>query len=427
MHHFNYRSGTLAVEDVSLATIADAVGTPVYVYSSATIERHYKAFAAAFAGMRAHVFFAMKANSNLAVLRTLGALGSGADTVSEGEILKALAAGIPASRIVFSGVGKADRELACAVEKGIYQVNIETETELHALSRAGVAKGRRQPAVFRINPDVGAGGHAKITTGSSANKFGVSLGEAARLYDVAANLPGVRMVGLAVHIGSQIRELGDLEAAFQRMRALAETLRASGHAVERLDLGGGLGIPYEMQEAQGHGPDLIHAYAAMVRRTLAGLDVELGFEPGRIIVGNAGVLLARVVQLNPRPQKRFAVVDAGMNDLARPAIYEAFHDVMLVREPDPAAPREPTEIVGPICESSDTFMPDGPRALPPLGLGDLVAFMTAGAYGSSMSSTYNTRPLVPEVLVRGREFAVVRQRMTFEELIAQDRLPPWLA
>jgi diaminopimelate decarboxylase len=235
------------------------------------------------------------------------------------------------------------------------------------------------------------------------------------------------MVGLAVHIGSQIRELGDLEAAFQRMRALAETLRASGHAVERLDLGGGLGIPYEMQEAQGHGPDLIHAYAAMVRRTLAGLDVELGFEPGRIIVGNAGVLLARVVQLNPRPQKRFAVVDAGMNDLARPAIYEAFHDVMLVREPDPAAPREPTEIVGPICESSDTFMPDGPRALPPLGLGDLVAFMTAGAYGSSMSSTYNTRPLVPEVLVRGREFAVVRQRMTFEELIAQDRLPPWLA
>jgi diaminopimelate decarboxylase len=427
MHHFTYRSAILHAEDVSLEAIAQAVGTPAYVYSAATIERHYQVFASAFADCHARVFYAMKANGNLAVLRTLARLGSGADTVSEGEIRKALRAGIPPDRIVFSGVGKSQQELAFAVENGIYQVNIETESELHALSRIATAKGRRQNAVFRINPDVGAGGHAKITTGSSANKFGVSLGEAERLYDVAANLSGVRMMGLAVHIGSQIRELGEMEAAFVRMRELTGRLRAGGHKVERLDLGGGLGIPYEMQEAVGHGPDLINAYAAMVKSTFAGLDVELGFEPGRIIVGNAGLLLTRVVQLNPRPQKLFAVVDAGMNDLARPAIYDAFHDVMLVREPDRDAPRRPVEIVGPICESSDTFMPDGPRELPAPAIGDLVAFMTAGAYGASMSSTYNTRPLVPEVLVRGAEFAVVRPRMTFDELIGQDRLPPWLA
>lgn len=423
MHHFTYRDGALHAEDVNLTRIAEEVGTPVYVYSSATIARHYRAFAGAFAGRRAHVFYAMKANSNLAVLHLLGSLGAGADTVSEGEIRKALAASIPAGRIVFSGVGKSDTELAYAVDAGIYQINIETEGELAALSRIAAAKGRRQSAVFRINPDVGAGGHAKITTGSSDNKFGISIGEAERLYDVASNLPGVRMLGLAVHIGSQIRELGELEAAFKRMRALTETLRSRGHSVERLDLGGGLGIPYEMAEAVEHGPDLIEAYAGMVDRTLAGLDVELGFEPGRIIVGNAGLLLTRVLHLNPRPQKTFAVVDAAMNDLVRPAMYEAFHEIWPVTEPKSALAKVPYDVVGPICESGDTFA-EG-RLLAPVNPGDLVALMTAGAYGAAMASTYNSRPLVPEVLVKGAEYAIVRPRQTYDDLIGQDRLSPW--
>lgn len=426
MHHFTYRDGVLHAEGVSLERIAAEVGSPVYVYTAATIERHFQAFAGAFAGLRAHVFYAMKANSNLAVLRLLARLGAGADTVSEGEIRKAMAAGIPAGRIVFSGVGKSDAELTFAIEAGIYQINVETEDELAALSRLAAARGRRQTAVLRINPDVGAGGHAKITTGSSANKFGIGWAEAERLYDVAANLPGVHLVGLAVHIGSQIRQLDDLEAAFRRMRGLAETLRRTGHAVERLDLGGGLGIPYEMAEAESHGPDLIHAYADMVRATFAGLDVELGFEPGRLIVGNAGVLVTRVLRLNARATKTFAVVDAAMNDLARPSLYEAFHDVMTVRETAPGAARQATELVGPICETSDTFMPDGPRPLPPLQPGDLVALMTAGAYGASMSSTYNSRLLIPEVLVAGDAWAVVRPRPRYEDLIGLDRVPDWL-
>lgn len=424
MHHFAYRSGTLHAEGVSLESIAREVGTPAYVYSSATMVRHYQAFVDAFAGQRASIFYAMKANPNLAVLRTLAKLGAGADTVSEGEIRKAMAAGIPASRIVFSGVGKTEAELAHAVDVGLFQVNIETEGELHALSRIAAGLGRRQSAVFRINPDVGAGGHAKITTGSSANKFGISMSEADRLYDVAANLPGVRIEGLAVHIGSQIRELGELEAAFSRMRDLAGRVRARGHSASRMDLGGGLGIPYEMREAIGHGPDLIQAYADMVRRTFAGLDVELGFEPGRLIVGNAGILLTRALYLNPRPQRTFLVVDAAMNDLIRPAMYEAFHELWPVTEPAPAHARRGYDVVGPICESGDTFATD--RQLPETVPGDLLAFMTAGAYGASMSSTYNSRLLVPEVLVDGNRWDVVRPRQTYEQLIALDRLPSWL-
>ncbi|MBS0244692.1 MAG: diaminopimelate decarboxylase, partial [Proteobacteria bacterium] len=324
MHHFSYRSATLHAEDVSLAAIAAEVGTPVYVYSASTFERHYRAFAEAFGGLDAHIYYAMKANSNQAVLRLLGNLGAGADTVSEGEIRRAIAAGIPPRRIVFSGVGKADRELEYAVELGIHQVNIETEGELHSLSRIAAGLGKRQSVVFRINPDVGAGGHAKITTGSSENKFGVSIEEAERLYALGTNLPGISVEGLAMHIGSQIRALGDLGAAFGRMRALTLKLRAAGHRVQRLDLGGGLGIPYEMSEAVVHGPDLIQAYAALVRNTFGALDVELGFEPGRVIAGNSGLLLSRVVTLNKRPQKTFAVIDAAMNDLVRPAMYGAF-------------------------------------------------------------------------------------------------------
>jgi diaminopimelate decarboxylase len=425
MHHFSYRDGRLHAEDVDLTGLADAVGTPFYCYSTATLERHYNLFAKAVGAPKARVFFAMKANSNLAVLQTLARLGAGADTVSEGEIRKAMAAGIPADAIVFSGVGKADQELAHAVDVGLQQINIETEGELHALSQIAAAKGRRQDAVFRINPDIGAGGHAKITTGSDANKFGISLSEAERLYTVAANLPGIRMMGLAVHIGSQIRVLDELQAAFTRLRGLAERLGGQGHRVERLDLGGGLGIPYEMEEAVDHGPDLIHAYAAMVTRTFAGLDVELAFEPGRLIVGNAGILVTRALTLNPRASKTILVVDAAMNDLIRPAMYDAFHDIWPVVAPAAGGGTQLYDVVGPICESGDTFASG--RTLPETKPGDLVALMTAGAYGAVMSSTYNSRLLVPEVLVRGAEWAVVRPRPTFEDLISLDRAPAWLA
>ena len=425
MHHFTYRDGRLHAEDVDLTTLADAVGTPFYCYSTATLERHYTLFAKAVGAPKRRVFFAMKANSNLAVLKTLARLGAGADTVSEGEVRKALAAGIPAGSIVFSGVGKADRELAHAVDVGLHQVNIETEGELHALSRIAAAKGRRQDAVFRINPDIGAGGHAKITTGSDANKFGISLREAERLYTVAANLPGVRMLGLAVHIGSQIRALDELQLAFSRMRELTDRLVGQGHRVERLDLGGGLGIPYEMEEAVAHGPDLINAYAAMVDRTFAGLDAELAFEPGRLIVGNAGILVTRALTLNPRAAKTVLVVDAAMNDLIRPAMYDAFHDIWPITTPPAGAGKHLYDVVGPICESGDTFATG--RTLAEIRPGDLVALMTAGAYGAVMSSTYNSRLLVPEVMVRGSEWAVVRPRLTFEDLIGLDRVPAWLA
>lgn len=429
MHHFSYRDGSLFAEDVDLRRIADEVGTPVYIYSSATIERHYRLFEAAMKAAaptgQAHVFYAMKANGNLGVLKTLAALGAGADTVSEGEVRKALAAGFPPEKIVFSGVGKSESELRFAVEAGIYQVNIETEGELDLLSRVAASLGKRQEAVFRVNPDIGAGGHAKITTGSSENKFGVSFEEVGRLYTRAANMPGVRMMGLAVHIGSQIRQTDSYEAAYTKMVALVGSLRAEGHRVDRLDLGGGLGIPYEIPKDFDHGPGLIEAYAEMVGRVTKGLDVELGFEPGRLIVGNAGVLMTRVLHLNPRPTKQFLVVDAAMNDLVRPAMYEAYHEIWPVSEPQPGAAEVAYDVVGPICESGDTFTTG--RVLPALKPNDLIAFMTAGAYGASMSSTYNQRLLVAEVLVKGGEYAVTRPRQSYEELLGTDRAPPWLA
>lgn len=439
MHHFAYRDGALFAEDVDLRAIAAEVGTPVYVYSTATIARHYRLFAEATAGIDRSrppppIFYAMKANGNLGVLKTLAALGAGVDTVSEGEIRKALLAGFPPARIVFSGVGKSEAELAFAVAAGIHQINVETEGELDLLSRVGARLGRRQEAVFRVNPDIGAGGHAKITTGSAENKFGVSHDEVGRLYARAANLPGVRMMGLALHIGSQIRETGPFEAAYARIAGLVTALRAEGHRVERLDLGGGLGIPYDQpnrpegaaeQADPEHGPGLIEAYAAMVARVTAGLDVALGFEPGRLIVGNAGILLARVLHLNPRPAKRFLVVDAAMNDLVRPAMYEAYHAIWPVDEPAADARNAAYDVVGPICESGDTFATG--RVLPALAPGALIAFMTAGAYGASMASTYNQRLLVPEVLVKGGQFAVTRPRQSFEELLGTDRAPPWLS
>ena len=425
MHHFTYKNRTLHAEGVSVAKIAAEVDTPVYIYSAATITRHYNAFASAVGAPKHRVYYAMKANSNLAVLKLLGTLGAGADTVSEGEVRKALAAGIPADRIVFSGVGKSERELAFAVDAGLYQVNIESESELDLLSKVASARGKRQNAVIRVNPDVGAGGHAKITTGSSENKFGVTFETAGRIFAKAANMPGVKMLGLATHIGSQIRELDDLTAAFARIRSLTEHLRKEGHAIERIDLGGGLGIPYDIPEDFDHGPDLINAYAAMVDETFRGTDVELGFEPGRIIVGNAGILVTRALHLNPRPHKTFLVVDAAMNDLVRPAMYEAYHEIWTVTQADKSAPRKAYDVVGPICETGDTFA-EG-RVLPDVKPGDLIALMTAGAYGATMSSTYNSRLLVPEVLVAGDQYAVVRPRPTFDDLINLDRVPSWLA
>ncbi len=428
MHHFTYRDGQLHAEDVAIADIATAAGTPVYVYSLATIERHYRLYAAAMARAaggadKAHVFYAMKANSSIGVLETLAKLGSGADVVSEGEIRKAMRAGIPASKIVFSGVGKTEAELAHAVDVGLYQVNIETEGELETLNRVAAAKGKRQAAVFRVNPDVGAGGHAKITTGSDDNKFGVSFAEAERLYARAANMPGIAIKGLAVHIGSLIDTLDDLQAAFRRMRQVTGHIRSTGLTVERLDLGGGLGIPYQIPRNFDHGPGLIDAYADMVREETKGLDVELGFEPGRIIVGNAGILVTRALYINPRQNKQFLVVDAAMNDLIRPAMYEAYHEIWPVAEPAHDAPRRAYDVVGPICESGDTFTTG--RELAQVKPGDLIAFMTAGAYGSAMASTYNLRPLVAEVCVRGDAFAITRPRQTYDDLIGLDRSPGW--
>ena len=423
MHHFEYRNGRLYAEDVAIDDIVAAAGSPVYIYSSATFERHYRVFRAA-VGERAHVFYAMKANANLGVLATLAGLGAGADVVSEGEIRKAMVAGIPASRIVFSGVGKTAAELAHAVTVGLYQVNIESEGELDALSAIASAMGRRQDAVIRVNPDIGAGGHAKITTGSSANKFGVSFEEAGRLYTRAANLPGVRMTGLALHIGSQILEFDEMGQAFAKIRGLVEHLRAEGHSVERLDLGGGVGVPYEMQAPFLYGPDVIERYAAMVRTVFAGLDIEFGFEPGRVIAANAGILVARALYVNRRADRQFLVVDAAMNDLVRPAMYEAYHEIWPVNAPAPDAPRIAYDVVGPVCESGDTFTTG--RVLPEIRPGDLIAFKSAGAYGASMASTYNQRPLIAEVLVRGDRFAITRPRQTYEALIGQDRMPDWL-
>jgi len=423
MDHFAYRDGVLQAEGVSLQRLADEVGTPAYIYSSAAIQRAYRELSEAFQGRPVRIFYALKANANLAVIRTLADLGAGADVVSEGEIRKALAAGVSPDRIVFSGVGKQERELAFAVASGLDQINVESEGELELLDRIGRELGRRQPIVFRVNPDVLAGGHAKISTGSADNKFGVGFEEAERLYERAAAMAGVQPLGLAVHIGSQITDLMPLEVAFRRMRGLIERLRERGFAARRLDLGGGLGVAYDFSRDEGLAQP--RDYAAMIGRVLGGLDVELSIEPGRLLVGNAGLLLARVLYVNHRPTRTFLVLDGAMNDLIRPALYDAYHEIWPVRTPDPEARWESYDVVGPVCESSDTFAVG--RLLPPLAVGDLVALMTAGAYASVMASTYNARPLVPEILVRGDEWHIVRPRQSVQELISRDRMPAWLA
>jgi len=421
MNFFEVKNGELYCEDVPLRQIADEVGTPVYVYSTATLQRHYTVFREAFAPRKVLIAYAMKANSNLSVIKTLAKLGAGADTVSEGEIRRALAAGIQPSRIVFSGVGKSRREMAFAVEVGVSEINIESEPELDALAEVAELLDAKPQITIRVNPDVAAGGHAKIATGKSENKFGVSFSEAERLYAKATASPHLDPIGVACHIGSQISDLKPMAEAFAKMRGLVERLRAQGHAVERLDLGGGLGAPYFDQPDPPSPAD----FAAMVEEVLDGLEVELVFEPGRVIAANAGILLSRVLHVHERPEgRRFLVVDGAMNDLVRPAMYDAFHDIRPVSTPRPGANLSAFDVVGPICETGDTFCRD--RALPPLGPGDLVAFMTAGAYGATMSSEYNSRPLVPEVLVDGDQYAVVRPRPTYEEMLAREPLAPWL-
>ncbi len=421
MNHFEVRGGELHCEGVALSRIAAEIGTPVYVYSRATFERHFTVFHEALVNagvVDPLVAYAVKANSNVQVLKVLGALGAGADTVSEGEIRRALAAGIPGDRIVFSGVGKTRREIAFALKAGVSEINVESEPEMRFIGEIAGELGLRAPIVFRVNPDVAAGGHAKIATGKAENKFGVSFAEAARLYANASNHPHLNPLGVACHIGSQITDLAPFEAAFTRMRGLVESLRGEGLSVERLDLGGGLGVPYFDQPEPASPAD----YAAMVARVTKGLDVRLAFEPGRVIAANAGVLLASVIHLHERPEgKRFLVLDAAMNDLIRPAMYDAFHDIRPVSTTD-AAP-VPVDVVGPVCETGDTFTRD--RPLPPLGPGELVAFMSAGAYGAAMASEYNTRPLVPEVLVDGERYAVIRKRPTYEEMLADEVLGEW--
>ena len=422
MNHFAYRGGLLHAEDVSLAEIAERVGTPFYCYSTATLVRHYSVFAEALraAGLDATVCYALKANPNIAVVRTLARLGAGADVVSEGELRQALAAGVPPARIVFSGVGKTRRELEFAVAKGILQINVESEPELLALAEIAASRGVRMPIALRVNPDVDAGTHEKITTGRKENKFGIEWTRAHEVFRLARTLPGLDVVAVACHIGSQLTEVGPFRDAFLRVRDLVAILRADGFDIRRLDLGGGLGVPYA-----GETPPSPAEYAAAIASTLGDLGCRVVVEPGRLLVGNAGILVSRVIYLKEGATRTFAIVDAAMNDLMRPALYDAYHAIQPVAEAPEGAPLLPVDVVGPVCESGDTFARQ--RPLPPLRSGDLVAFRTAGAYGAAMASTYNSRPLVPEVLVDGGRFAVVRARPSYEEMLALESLPDWLA
>jgi diaminopimelate decarboxylase len=421
MHHFAYRDGVLSAEAVDLVTLAEAVGTPFYCYASATLERHYRVFAGAFADVDALVCYSLKANSNQAVIATLARLGAGADVVSEGELLRARAAGVAREKIMFSGVGKTGRELALAVEEGVLCVNVESEAELELLAAIAAGKGRSADISIRVNPDIDPKTHAKIATGKAENKFGIPISRAREVYARAARLDGVRVVGVDMHIGSQITELDPFGDAFALLADFVAVLRADGHAITHLDLGGGLGIPYREDNEPPPDPD---AYAAVVKRATRGLGCRLIFEPGRLIVGNAGILVTRVLYVKRGEAKTFVIVDAGMNDLVRPTLYDAHHDIRPVREPAAGAPRIIADIVGPVCESGDFIALD--RSLVAPEPGDLLAIMSAGAYGAVQAGTYNSRALVPEVLVRAHEWALVRPRVTAAELIALDRLPAWL-
>jgi diaminopimelate decarboxylase len=419
MHYFAYRNGVMHAEAVNLIELAATVGTPFYCYSSATLERHYQVFAEAFSDVRSLVCYAMKANSNQAVIATLARLGSGADVVSGGELKRALAAGVPPDRIMFSGVGKTEPELAAAVDAGILCVNVESEAELQLLSTIASGKGRTANVSVRVNPDVDPKTHAKIATGKAENKFGIPISRAREVYARAAKMSGLRVTGVDMHIGSQITELSPFDDAFALLSEFVRALRADGHRIEHIDLGGGLGIPYREDNDP---PPLPDAYAAVVKRATRDLDCMLIFEPGRLIVGNAGILVTRVLHLKQGEAKSFVIVDAAMNDLIRPTLYEAHHDIRPVTKRQSA--RIIADVAGPVCESGDFFALDREMAEPQPG--DLLAIMTAGAYGAVQAGTYNTRALVPEVLVKDAQWALVRPRVEVDQLIALDRLPSWL-
>lgn len=419
MDHFAYRNGRLLAEDVSLEALAETVGTPFYCYSTATLTRHYTVFTEALAGLDAHVFFAVKANGNIGVLATLAALGAGADIVSIGELKRAMAAGIPPSKIVFSGVGKTAQELRAAIEAGVHQINVESVPEIEALSAIAVSMGATAPIAIRVNPDVDAKTHKKITTGLSENKFGIAWEQAEAVFAHAAKLPGIDVVGVAVHIGSQLTDLTPYRDAYTKVRGLAERLRESGHDIRVIDLGGGLGIPYDAEN-----PPSPAEYGAMVKDVMGDMDCRLAFEPGRMICGNAGVLVSRVVYVKQGIDRSFLIVDAAMNDLIRPAMYDAHHTVVPLAEPVAGDNMAPVDIVGPICESGDTFAKA--RMMPMLEAGDLVAFRSAGAYGAVMSSTYNGRDLIPEVLVNGETYAVVADRLGIDDILKREHVPDWL-
>jgi diaminopimelate decarboxylase len=422
MHHFSYVGGVLHAEGVSLARLAEEVGTPFYCYSTATLERHYRVLADAFADLDALICYAIKACSNQAVIKTLGALGAGMDVVSEGELRRARAAGIPADRIIFAGVGKTKAEMAYALGEGILGFNVESEPELDALSEVATSLGRTASIALRVNPDVDAKTHAKISTGKAENKFGVPFADAPRLYAKAAKLPSLKVTGVHMHIGSQITDLKPFRDAFSLMRELTLQLRREGQDLRHLDIGGGLGVPYLSGNEVPPSP---HEYARVVRETLGDLGLKLCLEPGRMIVANAGILVARVIYSKRGRDKTFTIVDAAMNDLIRPTLYEAEHEIWPVEEALRHKAPVVQDVAGPVCETGDYLALD--RKLPPYAADDLLAFMTAGAYGAAMSSTYNTRLLVPEVLVKGRDHAIVRPRQTYDALIAQDRLPDWLS
>lgn len=421
MDHFIYRNGSLHAEDVSLAEIAAQVGTPFYCYSAATLTRHYQLFKEALSPLPNLVCFAIKSLSNVAVLKLLGDLGAGMDVVSIGEYLRAKAAGVPGDRIVFSGVGKTREEMRIALEGGIRQFNVESEPEMRALSEVAAEMGLRAPITLRVNPDVDARTHEKIATGKKENKFGIPIERARAVYAEAAALPGLEVVGIDVHIGSQLVELEPFEMAFRKVAELTEALRADGHNIRRLDLGGGLGIPYTRSN---EAPPLPTDYGAMIKRTLGHLDCEIEIEPGRLIAGNSGVLVSSVIYVKNGEGRDFLILDAAMNDLVRPSMYGAHHDIITVAEPAAGAPTVPFDVVGPVCETGDTFAKG--RDLPLMAAGDLVAFRSAGAYGAVMASEYNTRPLVPEVLVRDDHFAVIRARPSYDEILKRDSIPDWL-
>ncbi len=422
MRHFDYRDGALFAEDVDVCALAARVGTPFYCYSTATIERHYRVFRDAFAGLDVMVCYAMKANSNQAVIRTLARCGAGMDIVSEGELRRALAAGVPADRITFSGVGKTRDEIALALRVGIFCFNVESEPELAAISEAAQSLGVTADIALRVNPDVDARTHAKISTGKSENKFGVPISRARAIYTHAASLPGIRVSGVDMHIGSQVTDLAPFENAFLLLAELVADLRADGHAIDHVDLGGGLGIPYR----PGEDPDSYHPdrYADVVRRTVGHLGCRFVFEPGRLIVGNAGILVTRVIYRKRGEDRTFLIVDAAMNDLIRPTLYDAHHEILPVRR-DADAAMERADVVGPVCETGDYLALD--RELPASEPGDLLAIMSAGAYGAVQAGTYNSRLLIPEVLVKGADAAVVRARPSYDDLIGLDTIPAWLA